>query len=230
MRQTVFITGTDTEIGKTFVSTLILKAYNAKNLTTFAMKPIASGAKKDPATGKLYNADALALQAHASIKRPYDVINPIVFSAPIAPHIAAKQEKKELSVDEVKKKILITMNNNANLNLIEGFGGWSVPLNDTMLFSELIQVLAIPVILVVGVKLGCLNHAILTYQEIKTKNIPFLGWVANCLVPETACIHENIQSLKHWIQAPCLGIVPFNCSDPEVLKIPEKLQNALGIS
>jgi dethiobiotin synthetase len=139
-------------------------------------------------------------------------VNPIAFEKPIAPHIAANAVNIELTKKIICQAILRSVQNDADMNLIEGAGGFTVPLNNRELFSDVVIELKIPIILIVGIKLGCLNHAILTYHTILSKGATLLGWVANCLDPDALCIHENIESLKNWIDAPCLGVVPYDCT------------------
>lgn len=208
MSKSIFITGTDTAVGKTTVSLFLLKKLKQLGYTTFAMKPIASGCTMNK-NNDLINDDALALQAAASILKPYSLVNPIALKEPIAPHLAAKLMGKALSIDLVTKAITSCLAAEADINLIEGVGGWSVPLNETELFSEVICHLKIPIILVVAIKLGCLNHAILTYHTIRQMKVPILGWVANCIEREMLARNENIETLRQWIAAPCLGIIPF---------------------
>ena len=205
---TIFITGTDTGVGKTMASVLWLKKLNQQGLKTFAMKPIASGCTLNQ-NGILENDDALILQKTATIYRPYSVVNPIALQEPIAPHLAAKKMHRILSVDNVLQAIQGSLQTEADVNLIEGVGGWNVPLNDTELFSDVIACLKIPVILVVAIKLGCLNHAILTYQAILQKKVPLLGWIANCIETDTLALNDNIATLAKWIPAPCLGVVSY---------------------
>ncbi len=209
MKHTLFITGTDTNVGKTYVSCLLLEAFNAAGFTTFALKPIASGCQKNHASG-LRNSDALRLQHYASIKKPYEIVNSIAFEKPIAPHIAASETHTHLSKEFVYQAIMRSIQNDTDINLIEGAGGWALPLNHSELFSDLIIELKIPIILVVGIKLGCLNHALLTYFNILASGGVCIGWMANCLDTKTLSIEENIETLKNWIKAPCLGIVPYN--------------------
>ncbi len=204
----IFITGTDTGIGKTTVSIVLLKKLNQLGYRTFALKPIASGCSLDR-NGCWVNDDAIALQAAASLWRPYEIVNPIALKEPVAPHLAAKLMGETLSAIEVSNIINAAIQSEADINLIEGVGGWSVPLNHRELFSEVIAGLKIPVILVVGIKLGCLNHAILTYHHIVRMKVPFLGWIANCMDSNVLMREENIETLKHWITAPCLGVIPF---------------------
>lgn len=208
----IFITGTDTGIGKTTVSILLLEKLNQLGYKTVALKPIASGCSQDK-NGHWINDDAIALQAAASLWMPYGIVNPIALKEPVAPHLAAKLMGKDLSAIDVSNIINASIQSEADINLIEGVGGWSVPLNNTELFSEVIAGLRIPVILVVGIKLGCLNHAILTYHNIVRMKVPLVGWIANCVESNVLMCEENIQTLKHWIAAPCLGVVPFGLTN-----------------
>lgn len=210
MNNTIFITGTDTDVGKTFVSCLLLKAFNESGLKTFGLKPIASGSEEN-AHGELVNQDALLLQCNASIKKNYKTVNPISFKKPIAPHIAAIESNIKLSREMICQVIINSIQNKADINLIEGVGGWAVPLNNIELFADVVIELKIPIILVVGIKLGCLNHALLTYHNMLARGAEVIGWVANCLLPDALSIKENIETLKNWIAAPCLGVVPYDC-------------------
>ena len=209
MTKTIFITGTDTEIGKTFVSLSLINAFNREGISTFGIKLIASGCKIG-IDGSLLNEDALQLQKSSSIYRPYNIVNPISFKEPIAPNIAANNTKIELSPNYIKQKLLDSIQQDADLNIIEGIGGWAIPINNKTILAEIICELQIPIITVVGIKLGCLNHAILTTQMINNMQSPFIGWIANCLNTETAEISQNIQTLKSHIDAPCLDIIPYS--------------------
>ncbi len=222
MKNTIFMTGTDTDIGKTYVTCLMLKAFNESGLNTLALKPIASGCHKNE-QGELRNDDALQLQQHANITIPYSSVNPITFEPPIAPHIAAHNIGEKLSIQQIGDTIKNLTCHSADMTLIEGVGGWSVPINHSELLSDVIAQLEIPIILVVGIKLGCLNHALLTYQNIQAKNVPILGWMANCIDPNTLSIPENIDTLAQWINEPCLGIVPYGdksttCIDTKLIR------------
>ena len=204
MTKSFFITGTDTEVGKTFVCVDLLKDYNKKKLTTFGIKLIASGCQRNE-EGELVNDDALALQQAASIKRPYKLVNPFVFERPIAPHIAGGLLDKK----DVKEKLLTSIQVDADINIIEGAGGWLVPLNNDNYISDVIVELNIPVILVVGMKLGCINHAMLSVQSILASGATLAGWIANCLDPNMIALDENIETLEQRIHAPCLKRVLF---------------------
>lgn len=213
--KTFFITGTDTGIGKTHVTVGLLNRFNEKGYSTFGMKPIASGCHWS-AEGQRMNEDALALQAVSSIKRPYQQVNPIALAEPIAPHLAAEKAGINLSKNGLVEVISNSLVPSADVNVIEGVGGWSVPLNNHELFSEVIAHLKIPTLLVIGIKLGCINHALLTCQSIVQMRVPFLGWIANCIEPDVQFAKENIKALSSWIPAPCLGSFHYglNPSDP----------------
>jgi len=214
----LFVTGTDTNVGKTYISTLLLKALNKKGLQTFAIKPIASGCYPDR-LGNLRNEDAILLRKHASLKQPYKVVNPIRFQKPIAPHIAAIEEGVLLSSKILVDTITNSMNLQADVNIIEGAGGWFLPLNDDDLLSDVIKQLKISVVLVVGVRLGCLNHALLTYRAIEAQKIPCIGWVANCIDDNMLNIEDNIATLKAMLPVPCLGTVAYGNQDEQVLDV-----------
>lgn len=210
-----FVTGTDTNIGKTYISTALLRKFNSKGFSTFGIKPIASGCRN--IHGVLRNEDALILQEASSVKKDYKFVNPIALEAPIAPHIAAQLEGVRLTsallVEKINKSLLIS----SDVFIIEGAGGWFVPLNNEESIANLVILLNIPIVLVVGIKLGCLNHAILTINAINQMKIPLIGWVANCINPQTMATDENIQTLKIWIKVPCMGIVRYGESAQERL-------------
>jgi dethiobiotin synthetase len=204
----IFITGTDTGIGKTHVSVQLLRQFNKEGYRTFGIKPIASGCFSN-AEGELVNEDALALQKEASIKKPYSIVNPFAFEEPIAPHLAAKLVGSELRLSSVLQRLSQSIQSEADINIIEGVGGWSVPLNDFEMASDIVKTLQIPTILVVGIKLGCLNHAILTHKNIVHSGVPFLGWVANCVDPEALVVEGIIDSLTQWLGGSPLVILPY---------------------
>lgn len=222
----IFVTGTDTEIGKTYVSTLILHALNAHGLNTLGLKPIASGCTQQ-GDGTRRNDDALALQAASSIKKPYDQINPIALLDPIAPHIAAKQNQISLTAMHYQSTLHAIIDPTADINLIEGVGGWNVPLDDASLTGDVIHALDLPVILVVGIKLGCINHTLLTYQRMMAMGIHLIGWVANCIDPNMQAQEENIETLKHWLKVPCLGVVPFGARPGDWFRLDAIIQSHL---
>ncbi|MCF6775048.1 dethiobiotin synthase [Thiotrichales bacterium 19X7-9] len=204
-----FITGTDTEVGKTYISTLLLKYFNQQGLSTLAMKPIASGCYKN--ADKLNNEDALQLQQNSSIKLAYEQVNPYAFQPAIAPHIAAALVNKKLSAADVYDSINQFLSYDSDIQLIEGAGGWQLPLNAHEVLANVIAQLKLDVILVVGMKLGCLNHAILTAQSIKALGCRLVGFITNEVTEEKMpYLDENLQSLQNLIDAPYLAHVGYN--------------------
>ena len=218
-----FITGTDTGIGKTYVSVGLLRKFNELKFSTFGIKPIASGCQR--VGSNLYNDDALALQRTASIKMPYEYVNPIALESPIAPHLAAKLNDQILSKDDLVEKINQFFKLPADVFIVEGIGGWFVPLNKEELLSDMVKLLKIPVILVVGIKLGCLNHTLLTIKAMNQEKIPLLGWVANCIYPTFLSFDEHVETLRTRIEVPCLGIIPYDVKAESVLCIQSLLNS-----
>jgi len=208
----LFVTGTDTHVGKTYTSVGLLKAFQRLNYTAMGLKPVATGAQF--INGQLINEDGLALQQASSIKLPYGNINPYVFEPAIAPHIAAHKIGKTLTLAAIEACLKNAFSVNADVYVIEGAGGWSVPLNDDELLSDLAFRLNCGVILVVAMKLGALNHALLTAAAIKNKGLALVGWVANCLEPNLPVLKENIETLHSRLNSPCLGVLPL-AAQPE---------------
>ena len=206
MTQAYFITGTDTDAGKTTISAGLLCAAKQQQRSTLAMKPVASGC--EITEQGLRNSDALALIAQSTVKLPYAQINPYTFAPAIAPHIAADEAGVELSVDDLYQAAQVVLQHRADFTLIEGAGGWRVPISNTEFLSDFAIALNVPVILVVGVKLGCINHALLTVEAIRNDGLELAGWVANVIDPDCARLAENIEYLKQHIAAPCLAEVP----------------------
>jgi dethiobiotin synthetase len=201
-----FITGTDTDVGKTTVAAGLLHAARLTGLSTAAGKPVASGCAVTPQG--LRNADALALQAECSIDLTYEEINPVAFEPAIAPHLAAREAGVAVTVKSLLEPMQQTLSKQADFTLIEGAGGWRVPLDDQSNLSDLAVALGLPVILVVGVRLGCINHALLTAEAIAQDGLPLAGWVANVTDSMTSRLEENLATLAERIPAPCLGRVP----------------------
>lgn len=204
-KKAFFITGTDTDAGKTLVTTGLLVAAKNLGLTTAALKPVAAGCEQT--NEGLRNSDALQLQAAMTASLPYEQINPIALKAAIAPHIAAQQEKRSLSSDRLTG-FCRSVFNSANVTLVEGAGGWRVPINPRETMADLAKNLQLPVILVVGMRLGCLNHALLTFEAIVRDGLQVAGWVANCIDGDMPALAENIDSLHTRLPVPCLGVVP----------------------
>jgi dethiobiotin synthetase len=212
-----FIVGTDTNVGKTYISIGLLKKFKIIKLQAIGIKPVSTGGIIKG--NRIYNDDALLLQKNSSIALDYNDINSFAFLPPVSPNIAAKLANKYLTVNAVYHKLNDVMANHADIYIIEGVGGMQVPLNERETMADLMLKLNIPVILVVAIKLGCLNHAILTYQSLLSKKLNLAGWVANCLDPHAHEIKENIETLSKYITSPCLGVVGFNQNPEEVLNV-----------
>lgn len=206
-RKAFFVTGTDTEVGKTLVSSALLTAANRLGKSTVGMKPVAAGCES--VDGQWQNEDALALMAAASHKLPYEQVNPVALPAAIAPHLAAAEAGRRLSLDRLVGFSQAVMMARADLTVIEGAGGWRVPLNEREMLSGLALRLQLPVILVVGVRLGCINHAILTVEAICRDGLPLAGWVANYLSEPTDVDRQNVETLASMMPGPLLGEIPW---------------------
>lgn len=208
MAGSFFVTGTDTGIGKTFVSCLLLHAFAAQNKTVVGMKPIAAGQEN----GKWL--DVELLRAASNINVPCEWMNPYALHAPIAPHIAARQEGVEIDLTRIYN-VFHELKKSVECVVVEGVGGFLVPVNERQDTSDLAKLLALPVILVVGMRLGCISHALLTQQIIQHTGLRLVGWVANCIDPGALVLDENIAALRQRLDCPLLGVVPF-VSEPDV--------------
>lgn len=202
-----FITGTDTHVGKTEVACGLLYRARQEGKSTLGLKPIAAGAE-DCGEG-LRNSDAVALQAQSSLNPRYAEVNPMVLQAAIAPHLAAAQEGRSLNLERLAGLVRGQLLKKADLTLVEGAGGWRVPLQGQTTLADLAKLLHLPVILVVRMQLGCLNHALLTAEAIHRDGLPLAGWVANTLDASMANEDDNFQTLERLLPAPCLGRVPL---------------------
>ena len=201
-----FITGTDTDVGKTEISLGLIKHLQDQDLRVAAMKPIASGCQMT--TDGLRNNDALRLQQAASRSFPYEMINPYAFEPAIAPHIAACYCETKIDLDVIAKHFN-QLTQNTDLVIVEGAGGWRVPINEFQDISDLAATLQLPVILVVGMRLGCINHALLSADAISQRGLPFAGWIANQIDPEMSALEENIATIQQRLEAPLLGRIPY---------------------
>jgi dethiobiotin synthetase len=206
MNPAYFIAGTDTDVGKTTIAAGLLHAARLAGLSTLGAKPVASGCELS--SKGLRNADAMALIAESSLKLPYEQVNPFAFEPAIAPHLAAREAGVALSVQALLTPMREVLAKEADFTLIEGAGGWRVPLSGEANLSDLAVALKLPVILVVGVRLGCINHALLTAEAIARDGLQLAGWVANIVDPRTSRLEENLASLAERLPAPCLGRVP----------------------
>ncbi|QTN47356.1 dethiobiotin synthase [Ectopseudomonas mendocina] len=206
MAQAYFVTGTDTEVGKTTIAAGLLHAARLHGLSTAAAKPVASGCMRT-AQG-LRNDDALALLAQCSLPLRYEEVNPLAFEPAIAPHLAAREVGVELDVASLYQPVRSVLDKCAGFTLVEGAGGWRVPLAGGQTLSDLAIALGLPVILVVGVRLGCINHAVLSAEAIVRDGLQLAGWVANIVEPQTSRLEDNLATLAERLPAPCLGHVP----------------------
>lgn len=204
MSTTFFVTGTDTEVGKTAVSCALLEAAAGAGLSTAAVKPVAAGCDDQ---GR--NEDALQLMASMTAELDYPQVNPVPLRAAIAPHIAAAQEGRSLRVAQLAGLCRGVMLAGADLVLVEGAGGWRVPLSPGETLADLARELQVGVILVVGMRLGCINHALLSAEAVARDGLHLAGWVANQPGEPMACYAENLDTLRALLPAPLLGEVPY---------------------
>ncbi|NOU25170.1 MAG: dethiobiotin synthase [Methylotenera sp.] len=205
MGQSYFVLGTDTHVGKTYIASALVKHFVAQDLKTIGMKPIASGCVVNK-KNELINQDVTALVSESNVSADLDLINPFRFAPAIAPHLAAEQLGVSIDINKIKHAYE-KLSNLAEVVIVEGAGGFLVPLNKTETLADLAVQLNLPIVLVVGIKLGCINHALLTVEAIKSRGLILSGWVANQIDPNMSMFDENVTSLKQRIAAPCLSVV-----------------------
>ncbi len=204
MEKGYFITGTDTNAGKTWATIALMRYFKGQGKTVAGMKPVAAGCVM--VDGRLKNADALLIQENASWQIDYDLINPYAYELPVSPHIAGVDNPVRLDVLAAPFELLKTL---ADIVIVEGAGGWYAPLNEREAISDLAKALALPVIMVVAIRLGCINHARLTYQAIEHSGVKCAGWIAVCTDPDVLSRDENIQTIKAAVDAPLLAVLPY---------------------
>ena len=204
MKKCFFITGTDTGVGKTCATIALMQYFKQQGQTVVGMKPISAGCEW--LDGQLKNEDALLIQKNASIQLPYKKINPYAFELPVSPHLAGKDNL--VQIDTVVQ-YFNDLSKIADVVLVEGAGGWLAPINNKEDIADLAKALDIPIILVVAIKLGCINHAKLTFQSIMSAGVKCNGWMAMCIEPNMLKVDENIETLRNYISVPLLGIFPF---------------------
>jgi len=200
----IFITGTDTDVGKTVVSCALVRGLRALGRRVAVMKPVASGATRTP--HGLRNADALALMDAAGSELPYERVNPYCFEPPVSPHIAAKEAGIEVDTSRIKQDYDVLVAG-SDWVVVEGAGGWFAPINNHQTMADLAWALSVPALLVVGLKLGCLNHAQLTRIGIEAHGVSFAGWVANGVDPAMARAAENLTALERLLGEPALAVI-----------------------
>ena len=205
MSRGFFITGTDTGTGKTLIACALLRALALRGFRVAAMKPVASGCH--PTGNGLRNDDANKLMTCASVALTYDIVNPYALPAPIAPHLAAREIGMRIKIDTIIAAYRAAASQ-ADCVVVEGAGGWLVPINESETMADLAEALQIPVILVAGIRLGCINHALLTTAAMDARRVGLAGWIANTIDPECMRSADIVSSLRERIAAPLLGIVP----------------------
>ncbi len=203
-----FITGTDTGVGKTFVTVGLLRYLNARGVMAAGMKPLASGCERTP-DGRLRNEDALLIRDASALELPYELVNPFPFEPPVAPHIAAARAGVVIDMETILERFNMIAGQ-ADCVIVEGVGGWEVPVGEDAGMPDLAAALGLPVILVVGLRLGCINHALLTAQATRARGLQLAGWVANRV--ETSVDEEQavIEAIANRIGAPMLGNIHHN--------------------
>jgi len=211
-----FITGTDTGVGKTLVSCALLHAFAAQGKRVAGFKPVAAGCNEDG-----HNDDAKALRAASGMPFTYGQVNPYCFRHAIAPHIAARLSGVRIELSRILTSYR-ELAGQADEVIVEGAGGFLVPLNDRQNSADLVKELNLPVIVVVGMRLGCLNHALLTLRAIADYQLECAGWVANVLDADMDALQENIEAMRERIAAPLLGVVPY-MAEPDAKTVAQHL-------
>lgn len=209
-----FIAGTDTEIGKTTIAVGLIAALNARGYKTAACKPIAAGCIETEMGW--CNEDALKLKNSVNTTMSIEHINPIALRSPVVAHVAAEKEGIELTVNDLIARCQPALTYQADYFFIESIGGWHVILNEKETMADFVRALDLPVILVVGIRLGCINHSLLTVRAMQHDGVKLAGWVANCVDETMLSLDENIATLEKYIPAPLLTVVPY-CKDEKEL-------------
>jgi dethiobiotin synthetase len=212
---TLFVTGTDTGVGKTLVSAALLHQLARHHARVVGMKPVAAGLIEHQ--GAMVSEDVLMLRAASTLKVPAELDNPVALTEPVSPHLAARHAGRVVRVADLLVPAR-ALQQQADALVVEGAGGWRVPLNDDETLADLARALKAPVLLVVGLRLGCLNHAMLTAEAIRADGLSLAGWVANHIDPDMACADENLATLRARIPAPLWGVVPWSAA-PDATRI-----------
>lgn len=206
MKKAYFITGTDTGVGKTLVACALLQAFVRRGNRAVGMKPVAAGCMETPAG--LCCEDVENLRAAGNVVAPQEWVNPYALISPVAPHIAAERAGVEIGLEQIDRSFR-QLRELADVTVVEGVGGFVVPLNARQDTADMAEMLGLPVILVVGMRLGCINHALLTAQAIRRKGLRLVAWVANRIDPDMSAFDENLHALETRLAAPLLGIIPY---------------------
>ncbi len=205
MKKGFFITGIDTGVGKTWATIALMHYFKQQGETVVGMKPVAAGCEW--LDGQLKNEDALLIQEHNSLSLDYKAINPYAFEQPVSPHLAALENTVNI---DVIVHAFNQLQDKADVLLVEGAGGWLSPISNKYDIADLAKKLQLPVLLVVAVKLGCINQARLTYQAIQASGVECRGWIAICTDPEMLMKNENIEMIRNKISVPLLGVLPYS--------------------
>jgi dethiobiotin synthetase len=223
MSRAIFVTGTDTGVGKTLVSAALVHGFAGMGLSAAGMKPVAAGCRSEQ--GRLVSEDVALLQAASSVRLADELVNPYAFEPALAPHVAAHQAGVRIdpavildAASQARSKV--------DILVVEGVGGFRVPLNDVYDTADLAAGLGVPLVLVVGMRLGCLSHALLTAEAIAARNLVLAGWVANTIDPDMAAFTENLAALQQRLLAPCLGVVPY-MSSPRMERVARFIDHAM---
>jgi dethiobiotin synthetase len=203
LKRGFFVTGTDTGVGKTRVSVALIHALRERGLRVAAMKPVAAGAEPWQ-----YNDDVVALMQAMNVRADAQDVNPYAFNEPIAPHIAAAMNGVRVEPERIAAAYA-RLARVADTVVVEGAGGLLVPLNESADIADLPRMLCLPVVLVVGLRLGCINHARLAVEAIRARGLEWAGWIGNHIDPEMAAQEDNLAALKAWLPEPCLGVQPY---------------------
>ncbi len=229
-RLDLFIVGTDTGAGKTYVTSGLLAAYARAGCKAVGMKPVASGAVwRD---GRLENEDVEALIAASNVILPRECINPYLFGPPASPHLASREGNVRVSLPAISAA-LAACRAMADVVIVEGVGGWCVPLSDSFWLADLARALELPIVLVVGIKLGCINHALLTAREMNRAGLPPCAWIATITEPALYALQEVIATLQLHLDAPLAGVLPYQQGTPQSAPfnvLASRLESVLQVS
>ncbi|WP_279362436.1 dethiobiotin synthase [Xanthomonas sacchari] len=221
-----YVTGTDTGIGKTIASTALLHALRARGQRAVGMKPVASGCTREAAGWR--NEDALALQEASAPRPAYDDLNPYALPLPLAPELAAADAGVQLELAPIAAAFA-RLRAQADVVVVEGVGGWAAPLSATLDQADLARALRLPVVLVVGLRLGCLNHARLSAAAIAADGLQCIGWIGNEIDPAMERIDDNMAMLRARLPMPCWGRLPYR-PQPQAEQLAAELQPWAGMS
>ena len=206
MNNSFFITGTDTHIGKTEITCALIEYFKKKGHLAIGMKPVAAGTELFD--NQVINGDVYKFLSINSVRKSVEIINPYSFDQAIAPHIASNFSSNKILFSKIHENFLL-LQKECEYLFVEGAGGYKVPLTNNKSIPDLVSYLKIPIILVVGIRLGCINHTMLTVEAIKNNNHNLSGWVANCIDSSMKEVDENIKYLVDNIEAPFMGNIPF---------------------